>query len=148
MIYGVGIDIIEIDRIKKVIERYPAFADRLFSEEEQEYYKEKQWSPQNIAGGFSAKEAVFKAIGTGLHKFKWKEVEVIRDVKGKPFVKLNGKVKKYAEDNYIGSIHISITHGKDYAAATAVAEVSLEKRWMDIESMLISANEDFRRSIH
>jgi holo-[acyl-carrier protein] synthase len=148
MIYGVGTDIIEINRIKKAMERYPQFANRLFSEDELEYYENKQWNPQNIAGGFSAKEAILKAIGTGLRKFKWKEIEVIRDGKGKPFVRLNGRVKQYADDNYIGLIHISITHCKEYAVATAVAEVSLEKRWMDIESMLISANEESRRNIH
>ena len=148
MIFGIGTDIIEINRIKKAMERYPRFVDRLFSDEELEYYKDKQWNPQNIAGGFSAKEAVFKAIGTGLHKFKWKEVEIIRDIKGKPIVRLNGRVKEFADSNYIGLIHVSVTHCREYAAATAVAEVSLEKRWMDIESMLISANEDCRRNIH
>ncbi len=148
MIFGVGTDIIEISRIKKVIDKHPGFVNRLFSEEEKEYYEYKQWNPQNIAGGFSAKEAVFKAMGTGLHKFKWKEIEIIRDEKGKPFVKLNGKVKEFADSNYIGLIHISVTHCKEYAAATAVAEVSLEKRWMDIESMLITTNEGFRRNIH
>lgn len=148
MIYGVGTDIIEINRIKKAMERYPKFVDRLFSEEELEYYENKQWNPQNIAGGFSAKEAVLKAIGTGLRKFKWKEVEIIRDNKGKPFVILSGRAKEYADDNYIGLIHVSVTHCKEYAAATAVAEVSLEKRWMDIESMLISANEESGRNVH
>ena len=148
MIYGVGTDIIKIDRIKKTMSRYPKFIDRLFSDEELVYYENKQWNPENIAGGFSAKEAILKAIGTGLHKFKWKEIEVIRDERGKPFVRLNGKIKEYADDNYIGLIHISISHCKEYAAATAVAEVSLEKRWMDIESMLISANEEGRRHIH
>jgi phosphopantetheine--protein transferase-like protein len=72
MIYGIGTDIIEINRIKKVIEKYPKLMDRLFSAEELEYYEYKHWNPQNVAGGFSAKEAVFKAIGTGLSKFKWK----------------------------------------------------------------------------
>jgi holo-[acyl-carrier protein] synthase len=148
MIYGVGTDIIEVNRIRKAMERYPKFVDRLFSDEELIYYESKQWNPQNIAGGFSAKEAVLKAIGTGLHKFKWKEIEIIRDNKGKPFVRLNGRVKQYVDDNYIGLIHVSVTHCREYAAATAVAEVSLEKRWMDIESMLISTNEESRRNIH
>lgn len=148
MIYGVGTDIIEVNRIRKAMERYPKFVDRLFSDEELIYYESKQWNPQNIAGGFSAKEAVLKAIGTGLHKFKWKEIEIIRDNKGKPFARLNGRVKQYADDNYIGLIHVSVTHCREYASATAVAEVSLEKRWIDIESMLISTNEESRRNIH
>lgn len=148
MVYGIGTDIIEINRIKNVIERYPKLLNRLFSKEELEYYEYKNWNPQNIAGGFSAKEAVFKAIGTGLSKFKWKEVEIMRDGSGRPYVRLNGKVKDYADSNYIGLIHVSVSHCKLYAVATAVAEVSLEKRWMDIESMLISANEGISRNIH
>lgn len=148
MIYGIGTDIIEISRVKRAIERNSGFINRLFSKEEQEYYEYRKWNPQNIAGGFSAKEAVLKAIGTGLHKFKWKELEIMRDTNGRPFVRLNGNLKEYADNNYIGLIHISVTHCKEYAAATAVAEVSIEKRWMDIESMLITTNADIRRNIH
>lgn len=141
IIYGIGTDIIEIDRIKKTMERYPSFVDRIFSIDEIVYLESKALNPQHIAGGFSAKEAVLKSIGTGLRNFKWKEIEIIRDQKGKPFVRLNGKVKDYAEDNYIGDIHITISHSKNYATATAIAEVSIEKRWMDIESMLIGTSE-------
>ncbi|HCJ58906.1 MAG TPA: holo-ACP synthase [Clostridiaceae bacterium] len=148
MIYGIGTDIIEIDRIKKAMERYPGFADRLFTADELAYLEGKALSPQHVAGGFSAKEAVLKSIGTGLRNFKWKEIEIIRDVKGKPFVRLNGKVKDYADGNYIGDIHITISHSRNYATATAVAEISIEKRWMDIESMLVGANEMRGRSIN
>ncbi|MFA7572942.1 MAG: holo-ACP synthase [Lutispora sp.] len=148
MIYGIGTDIVEIDRIKKAMERYPQFVDRLFSIDELVYLESKALNPQHVAGGFSAKEAVLKSIGTGLRNFKWKEIEIIRDNKGKPFVRLNGKAKDYVDDNYIGNIHITISHSKNYATATALAEVSIEKRWIDIESMLIGANEESGRSIN
>jgi len=148
MIYGIGTDIVEIDRIKKAMERYPQFVDRLFSIDELVYLGSKALNPQHVAGGFSAKEAVLKSIGTGLRNFKWKEIEIIRDNKGKPFVRLNGKAKDYVDDNYIGNIHITISHSKNYATATALAEVSIEKRWIDIESMLIGANEESGRSIN
>lgn len=148
MIYGIGTDIVEIDRIKKAVERYPGFVNRIFSIDEIVYLQSKALNPQHIAGGFSAKEAVLKSIGTGLRNFKWKEIEIIRDSKGKPFVRLNGKAKDYADNNYIGDIHITISHSRNYATATAVAEISIEKRWMDIESMLIGANEESRRSIN
>lgn len=148
IIYGVGTDIVEIDRIKKAMDRFPKFIERLFSVEELAYLESKALKPQHVAGGFSAKEAVLKSMGTGLRNFKWKEIEIVRDMKGKPFVRLNGKAKDYADDNYIGDIHISISHCRDFATATAVAEVSLEKRWMDIESMLVGANAEGRRSIN
>ncbi|WP_084524476.1 holo-ACP synthase [Lutispora thermophila] len=148
MIYGVGTDIIEIDRIRKAMERFPKFVERLFSAEELAYLESKALKPQHVAGGFSAKEAVLKSMGTGLRNFKWKEIEIVRDMKGRPFVRLNGKAKDYADTNYIGDIHISISHSREFATATAVAEVSIEKRWMDLESMLVGANAEIRRSIN
>ena len=148
IIYGVGTDIIEIERIKRTMDRYPRFVERLFTIDELAYLESKALKPQHVAGGFSAKEAVLKSMGTGLRNFKWKEIEIIRDIKGRPFVRLNGKAREYADDNYIGDIHISISHSRNYATATAVAEVSIEKRWMDIESMFIGANAEGRRSIN
>lgn len=148
IIYGVGTDIIEIERIKRTMDRYPRFVERLFTIDELAYLESKALKPQHVAGGFSAKEAVLKSMGTGLRNFKWKEIEIIRDIKGRPFVRLNGKAREYADDNYIGDIHISISHSRNYATATAVAEVSIEKRWMDLETMLIGANAEGRRSIN
>jgi len=148
IIYGIGTDIVEIDRIKRAMERFPKFVDRLFTIEELAYLESKALKPQHVAGGFSAKEAVLKSMGTGLRNFKWKEIEIIRDEKGKPFVRLNGKAKDYADDNYIGDIHISISHSKNYVTATAVAEISIEKRWMDIESMFIGGNAEGRHCIN
>ncbi len=78
MIFGIGTDIIEIKRIKKAIARSPRFIERLFTEQELEYYKKKDMKAQHIAGGFSAKEAVLKALGTGLRGFKWKDIEILR----------------------------------------------------------------------
>ena len=140
IIYGIGTDIVEIDRIKRAMERFPKLVERLFTAEELAYLEGKALKPQHVAGGFSAKEAVLKSMGTGLRNFRWKEIEIIRDEKGKPFVRLNGKAKDYADDNYIGDIHISISHSKNYVTAMAVAEVSIEKRWLDLESMLIGGN--------
>ena len=69
-------------------------------------------------------------------------------MKRETLVRLNGKAKDYADDNYIGDIHISISHSKNYVTATAVAEISIEKRWMDIESMLIGGNAEGRHCIN
>ncbi len=148
MIFGIGTDIIEIKRIKKAIVRNPKLLSRLFTEQELDYYKKRNMNAQHIAGGFSAKEAVLKALGTGLGPFRWKDIEILRLNAGKPMVKLNSKAKQYVSENGIGDIHITISHSKDYATATAIAEVSLEREGMVIEDLLLQADEEVRRNIH
>lgn len=148
MIYGIGTDIIEIERIKKAISRSPRFAERLFTEQELEFYKKKDMKVHHIAGGFSAKEAVLKALGTGLRGFRWKDIEILRGSIGKPIVRLGGNVKQFIEDNGIGVIHVTISHSKDFATATAVAEVSIERESIAIEDLFFQSDEEIRRNIH
>jgi holo-[acyl-carrier protein] synthase len=148
MIFGIGTDIIEIKRVKKAIARSPRFIERLFTEQELEYYKKKDMKAQHIAGGFSAKEAVLKALGTGLRGFRWKDIEVLRGSVGKPIVRFGGNVKQFMEDNGIGIIHVTISHSKDFATATAVAEVSIERESIVIEDLLFQSDEALRRNIH
>ncbi len=148
MIFGIGTDIIEIKRVKKAIARSPRFVERLFTEQEMEYYKKKDMKAQHIAGGFSAKEAVLKALGTGLRGFKWKDIEILRGSVGKPIVRFGGNVKQFIEDNGIGIIHVTISHSRDFATATAVAEVSIEREGIVIEDLLLQSNEGARRNIH
>lgn len=148
MIFGIGTDIIEIKRIKKAISRNPRFIERLFTEHELEYYKKKDMKAQHIAGGFSAKEAVLKALGTGLRGFRWKDIEILRVSGGKPIVKFGGNVKQFVEDNGIGAIHVTISHSKDFATAAAVAEVSTEMESIAIENLLFQSDEESRRNIH
>lgn len=148
MIFGIGTDIIEIKRIKKAIARSPRFIERLFTEQELEYYKKKDMKAQHIAGGFSAKEAVLKALGTGLRGFRWKDIEIIRGTTGKPIVRFGGNVKQFIEDNGVGIIHVTISHSRDFATATAVAEVSIEREGIVIEDLLFQSDEEARRNIH
>jgi holo-[acyl-carrier protein] synthase len=148
MLFGIGTDIIEIKRVEKAIFRSPKFIERLFTEQELEYYKKKDMKAQHIAGGFSAKEAVLKALGTGLRGFKWKDIEILRGTVGKPIVRFGGNVKQFIEDNGIGIIHVTISHSKDFATATAVAEVSIEREGIVIEDLLFQPNEEARRNIH
>ena len=147
MIFGIGTDIIEIKRVGKAISRSPKFIERLFTEQELEYYKKKDMKVQHIAGGFSAKEAVLKALGTGLRGFRWKDIEILRGSVGKPIVRFGGSVKQFMEDNGIGIIHVTISHSKDFATATAVAEVLIEREGIVIEDLLFQSNEE-RRNIH
>lgn len=148
MIFGIGTDIIEIKRIKKAIVRSPRFIERLFTEQELEYYRKKDMKAQHIAGGFSAKEAVLKALGTGLRGFRWKDIEILRGSVGKPIVRFGGNVKQFMEDNGIGIIHVTISHSRDFATATAVAEVSIEREGIVIEDLLFQSDEEARRNIH
>lgn len=148
MIFGIGTDIIEIKRVKKAIARNPQFAERLFTEQELEYYRQKNMKAQHVAGGFSAKEAVLKALGTGLRGFKWKDIEILRGKAGKPVVRFRGNVRQFIEDNGIGVIHVTISHSKDFATATAIAEVSAEREVIAIENLLFQSSEETGRNIH
>lgn len=148
MIYGIGTDIIEIKRVKKAIAKSPRFVEKLFTEKELEYYRQKEMKAQHIAGGFSAKEAVLKALGTGLRGFRWKDIEILRGSAGKPVVRFGGNVKQFMENNGIGEIHVTISHSREFATATAVAEVLAEREGIAIEDLLFQPNEAIRRNIH
>lgn len=118
MIVGVGTDLIEIARIRKACEKQ-AFLSRIYTQEE---CRKFGGNAARLAGNFAVKEAVAKAFGTGFRGFWPKDIEVSRDELGKPFVRLFDGARKKAEELGIGTIHVSITNTKDYAAAFAVAE--------------------------
>lgn len=121
MIYGTGVDIVEIDRIGKAMKR-PRFLQRFFSEEERAYFSERNLAPQSVAGNFAGKEAFSKALGTGFRGFSPSEVEILRDEAGKPHIALTGAAKKTADEMGINGLYISISHSKKYAIAQVIAE--------------------------
>lgn len=123
MIVGVGVDIIEIYRIKKSLERRETFLTKLFTKNEIEYFESKKFRPEFVAGKFAAKEAVAKALGTGFREFDFKDIEIEHNALGKPLVTLRGKAKLIAEKNGDYNIHISISHSETNAIAYAVLEV-------------------------
>lgn len=125
MIYGIGIDIIEVSRVEKQVARSDErFARRIFTQREIAYCEKKRFKAQNYAARFAAKEAFLKALGTGLSAgLTWKEVEVMNDEKGKPCIEVSGKVKEFIERTGITGIQVSLAHLKD----TAVAVVIIEK---------------------
>ncbi|MDI6600334.1 MAG: holo-ACP synthase [Thermoanaerobacteraceae bacterium] len=114
-----GVDIVEIKRVKRTLERHPAFVERFFTERERSYFFEKKLKAEHIAAGFAAKEAVSKCIG-GLSDIKLKDIEVLRG--GRPEVKLWGNARRKAESLGIKRVSLSISHSDDYAVAFAVAE--------------------------
>lgn len=123
MIKGVGIDIIEIDRVKDAVEKYgEKFLEKIYTPFEISYCrKRKEYKIPELAVRFAAKEAYSKAIGTGISGFgrnnqgiKWTDVEVRNNELGKPHIAMNGKIFK--------NVHISLSHSRDYAVASVYVE--------------------------
>ncbi len=116
---GLGNDIIEVGRIKSNIQKYgQRFLDRVYTAKEQDYCSRHKESGQHYAGRFAAKEAVVKALGTGLRRgLSWTDIEILNDKDGKPMAALSPKFQRLF-DNPI--IHVSISHCKEYATAVAV----------------------------
>lgn len=125
MIFGIGTDIIEVGRMQKHLEKNDALREKLYTEAEQQYCgKGKITMYQCYAARFAAKEAFFKALGTGYrYGMAFHEIEVLNDELGKPYVNPHGKVKEYLEEKKIKSIHLSISHVKEMANAFVVLEV-------------------------
>ena len=115
-----GVDIIEIPRIKKTLDRYgERFLKRIFTPDEITYCRGR--SP-NLAGRFAAKEATMKALGTGVRGVGWKDIEVIRAESGAPSVKLHGRAKARAEMLKVSELSLSISHSREFAVAFVVAQ--------------------------
>ncbi len=123
-IYGVGIDLIRVDRIRKLLDKSPdKTVKRLFTSREAQYCRNKRDPAPCFAMRFSAKEAFAKALGTGIGKHVgWKDVEVIRDKSGKPSIKLSDRVESYCLQKGIVSWHLSITDDGEYGAALVILE--------------------------
>lgn len=125
-ILDIGIDIIEIDRIKNAIERNPRFLEKIFTREEIKYFESRGMKIESIAGNFAAKEAISKSIGTGIRQFNFSDIEVLRNEIGKPIVKTYNNLKQICIDYNVLEIKVSISHGKDYAVANAI---TITKEW-------------------
>ena len=113
----IGVDVIEIARIRRALER-PGFRDRCFTRAEQEYCDSRPNPAQHYAGRFAAKEAVGKALGTGV-VFTWREIEI--GGRPKPGVRLSGSLAPSAERSEVGRLELSMTHSRELAAAVCVA---------------------------
>lgn len=115
----VGVDLIEIARIREALARHgESFKERCFTEAERSYCDSKPNPAQHYAGRFAAKEAVGKALGSGVY-FTWKEIEIRG--RPKPGVHLSGRTAAWAAKVGAGRIELSMTHSRELAAAVAVA---------------------------
>ncbi len=115
----IGTDLIEIDRIRRALER-PGFRDRCFTPAEQAYCDGKRNPAESYAARFSGKEAVGKALGCGV-RFTWKEIEIVG--RQKPGVTLRGKTLAFADRVGLREIDVSLTHSRTMAGAVCVADV-------------------------
>ncbi|MFC4993947.1 holo-ACP synthase [Rubritalea tangerina] len=122
-VFGIGIDVVEIDRIEESIEKFgDKFLDRIFTPTERAYCDAQKRPHVNYAARFAVKEAVSKAFGTGIGKeLSWLDMTILRAASGEPRVELSGAGKDFAESHKIVQIKISLTHAKLYAAANAIA---------------------------
>ena len=119
-----GVDIVEIDRIRKSLEDSgTSFRDRVFTEREIAYCEGRKAARfESYAARFAAKEAVSKAFGTGIGEVGWKDIEVLKDEKGKPYVVLSENARKIYDKMHGLGISISLSHSSHYAVAYAVIE--------------------------
>jgi holo-[acyl-carrier protein] synthase len=122
-IYGIGTDIVECLRIRRMIERHgELFLRRVFTEREISYCQSKKRAMEHFAGRWAAKEAIFKSLGTGWAKgMCWTDLEIRHDRLGKPHVHVAGAVKEHMQRLRIADILISISHCRAYATAYALA---------------------------
>ena len=118
---GIGTDIIEIDRISRAIDNTPMFLEKIFTKREIEQLTRSKLRVESVAGNFAVKEAVSKALGTGVRGFNFKDIEVLRDELGKPVVEVSDKIKELIKvNNYL--FNVSISHNRTCAIAFVVLE--------------------------
>lgn len=127
MILGIGIDIVEIGRIKQALSQ-TGFVQRVFTQAEREYCEARGVQrAASYAARFAGKEAVMKALGTGLSKGRWQDVEITVNELGKPEVQLRGSFAQRAKDLQATQTYISLSHAREYAVAQAILEGTLHE---------------------
>lgn len=125
--HSVGVDIIEISRVREALDRWgERFLDRVYSPREASFCRARV---PELAARFAAKEAVSKALGTGMRGVAWREIEVLPDRKGKPHVFLHGRAAQRAADLGLSFFAISMSHSRNYAVAfvTATCETAITR---------------------
>ena len=123
-VLGLGVDIVEIDRMKLALERTPRIKERIFSDDERWYCEHKARPYVHYAMRFAAKEAVLKALGTGFSGMRFRDVEVVREEKGRPVPRLSGRAAERAAELGVVEMHLSLsfTHSTAVASAVAITE--------------------------
>ncbi|MGA3116413.1 MAG: holo-ACP synthase [Syntrophobacteraceae bacterium] len=125
-IYGVGIDLVRVDRLEKMLERWgERFETRVFTEFERQFCSERRKRTDCLALRFAAKEAFVKALGLGMRKpVLWKDIEIRHNALGKPEISLTPRALQYCSEKGVRSWHLSLTDDGQYGAAVVVIETS------------------------
>ena len=117
----VGIDLVEVDRIERLLDRDSAIYEKVFSDTEQRYARGKRFPFQRFAARFAAKEALFKAMGTGLSgDLDWRDIEVRNERSGKPVLRLSGSTAIKANEMGVMGSYLSLSHTEKYAIALVI----------------------------
>jgi holo-[acyl-carrier protein] synthase len=119
---GIGVDLVEVDRMRRTLARTPALVERLFTDAERAYCERRRDPTERFAARFAAKEAVMKALGVGLGAVGWHEVEVVRAESGRPSLALSGRAADLAAELGVVRWHLTMSHTTRVAEAIAVAE--------------------------
>ena len=123
MILGIGIDHIEVERVSAKMTETEGLREQLFTSREIDYCESKRFAAQHYAARFAAKEAFFKAIGTGWRNgMAFDEVEITNDEMGRPDLVVHGRAEKAIEENKISNIQVSLSHTKHLAGAIVTLE--------------------------
>src|SRR5712691_11795787 len=125
--FAAGVDIIEIDRVADVIARHgDRFLQRIYTPDEIAHCRGRV---SELAARFAAKEAVMKALGTGVRGIGWREIEVLPNRRGNPLVLLHGNARRRADALGLSTIDISLSHSRDYAVASVVGLIAGLPEW-------------------
>lgn len=143
--HSIGVDIVEIDRMRSILDRTPSFKQRVFSEDERAYCEKTARPECHYATRFAAKEAVLKALGTGFGEgIGVRDVEVVLNAKGKPQIKLYRKAAEKAKEQGIKDIPLSLSYTQNDAVACALALVRDEEEKPKQEDPLQQLHRQFK----
>ncbi len=120
-VIGVGVDLCEVERMRRAVARTPGFVERVFTSGEQDYCRARRDPSERFAARFAAKEAVLKALGVGLGACAFREIEVVRAESGQPALVLHGGAAELAADRFVADWHLSLSHTATMAEALVVA---------------------------
>lgn len=118
---GIGVDLVEVDRMRTILARTPAMEERLFTEGERSYARAAKDPAERFAVRFAAKEAAMKALGVGLGAIDWHDVEVVRGESGAPALVVTGRALELAADRGVSGWLVTLTHTATMAEAVVVA---------------------------
>lgn len=122
MIFGTGVDIVEIHRVRDAIEKWgDLFLKKVFTAREIRYSRSRRFAHQHLAARFAAKEAIIKAFGEPKkHPLHWTDIEVLNDREGKPLIQLHDRALALKKTKKISDVIVSLSHSKEYAIANAI----------------------------